>query len=255
MTSENKNLPALHSHKTNIELPTLAAGLVHEVRNPLAAIHMHLQLLENYVQEVDNTELRNKIQQKILIVKDEIINLNQTLNSFFSLLQPKKQKQEQSFGLDILIEQIVTLLKPQLNRENIQIHFEGDKIKKIEYWDQSFLRQIILNLVLNAVQAFKKCSDQKREAHIYINTKKHEKLIYIRISDNGPGISKGVQEKMFDAFYSTKQESGGSGLGLTLVQHMIRNMGAQLQVESKTGQGTSFTIILDKTKSNQKLLK
>ena len=245
MKSADSNLPTLYNAKPSSELPMIAAALVHEVRNPLAAIHMHLQLLQSYVEEVEKQSLRNKLNGKISIIQGEILNLNRTLSSFFTLLQPGDPKEPQSFNLDSLLEQIVCLLEPQALRDDVQIHFKASGLKDIDKWDPSFVRQIVFNLLLNAIQAFRNSSDFSRERHIHVGTRKDKDTIYIEVRDNGPGIPKEVQEKMFDAFYTTRLKQKGSGLGLTLVQRMLSAMGARLEVQSQKNKGTAFLVCLD----------
>ena len=242
--SADNTLPAVYNAEPSSELPTIAAGLVHEVKNPLAAIHMHLQLLQGYVEGVENQGLREKLNDKISIIQDEILNLNRTLSSFFTLLQPGSPKEIQSFNLDSLLEQIVRLLEPQAARDDIQIHFKASGLPNLDRWDPSFIRQIVFNLLLNAIQAFKNVSNFSKEKRIYVSARKNKDTIYIEVRDNGPGIPKEVQEKMFDAFYTTRKQKG-SGLGLTLVQRMLSVMGARLEVQSQKSKGTAFLVCLE----------
>ena len=229
------------------------AGLVHEVKNPLAAIHMHLQLLQAYAEEVEDKELRNKLNDKISIIQDEILNLNRTLGGFFTLLRPGSPKEIQSFNLDALLEQIVRLLEPQARRDDIQIEFKESGLGDLDRWDPSFIRQIVFNLLLNAIQAFKNVSDFSKEKCIHVSAREDKGTIYIEVRDNGPGIPKEVQEKIFDAFYTTRKQKGG-GLGLTLVQHMLRAMGARLELQSQSNKGTAFLVCLEQSEKNDKLL-
>ena len=233
------------------ELPEFVAGLVHEVKNPLAAIHLHLQLLQNYVGEVQEEKLRNKINDKIVLIQDEILNLNQTLHSFLSVMQAQTQNNIYNFELDDLLEQIVKLLEPQLKRDDIQIVFEKSKLAKIRQFNPALIRQIILNLILNAIQAFKNLNEasKNKEKFIWLSSGIYKASIYVEIKDNGPGISKDVQEKMFDAFYTTHKKRSG-GLGLTLVQHIIESIGARLEVQSETGKGARFIVWLNNNSNN-----
>ena len=240
--SENKNLPTLYGTSPSSDLPALAAGLIHEVKNPLAAVHLHLQLLQEYLSEVEENAIREKLEAKVTLIKNEIQNLNQTLHSFFTLLKPNLHKKNKAFDLGIVIEDVIHLLEPQTEKKGISIDFHHAKIDKVYHLDLSFIRQIILNLLLNAIQSFENLQDPKRKKWIRIMTGKKKGWIYIEISDNGTGISEAVQERMFEPFYSTKKEKG-SGLGLTLVQKMLTSMGGRLEVQSKMEQGTSFLIL------------
>ncbi len=244
-TSVTSALPLVPSRQGQLALPPLAAGLVHEIKNPLAAIHMHLQLLQNYAEEVGEEQLRLKLNTKISLIQDEILSLNRTLHSFFSLLKPQQNASKKNYHLDQLLEEIVHLLEPQCTRAGIEVRFHKSGLSKCTQGDPVFLRQIVLNFMLNAIQAFEDSDFQStgRAPYIDLIAEQRQGKLYIEVRDNGPGISPEVQEKIFDAFYSTRKSKGG-GLGLTIAQKMIVAMGARLEVKSKSHEGTAFIVIL-----------
>ena len=245
-TSDYKlNLPRVQNNIPHPDLPTLSAGLIHEIRNPLAAIHLHLQLLENYSQEIQQEGLRDKLAKKISTIEAEVINLNNMLQGFFTLFKSEATQSIESFDFNKLIEQVVEILKPQAGKKNIQIIFDRNKTQlsqeKLKNINPSFLRQILFNLVLNAIQAFK--DNQSKEYFVRLEVEKSNKYLYIEVIDNASGISPDVQKKIFDAFYTTGKKKG-SGLGLTLVMEMLKSMNGQLEVESELDKGSRFKIIL-----------
>ncbi len=253
-TSEAKLLTALEHKTPSSELPSLAAGLVHEVKNPLAAIHMHLQLLENYLGDVEDESLQNKLKDKVSLIQNEIVKLNQTLHGFFTILHPRSTNDNQDYNLDLLVEEVIRLLNPQALRENVRILFQKGMRQNRQKGDSSFLRQIILNLILNAIQALKNSQPESKERYIHISTSQKDGLISIRVKDNGPGIPEDVQKKMFEAFYTTNSDKKGHGLGLTLVQRMVASLGGHLEVESQADEGSCFTVILKQSQTSPKLL-
>ncbi len=227
------------------ELPSLAAAFVHEVRNPLAAIHMHLQLLENYVQEVNEKNLQEKIQNKVSFIKGEISRLDQTLHNFISLIRPRQLLPSESFDLNEIVQEVVNLLTPQAREENITIEFKAGNFSKISHLDPIMIRQIVLNLLLNSLQAFQNETDTFKDRKIDVITGEQKNLIFIEISDNGPGIAAEVQRHMFEPFYSTRKGKG-SGLGLAIVKKMISSMKGHLQVHSEVNQGATFIVLFQK---------
>ncbi len=236
------NLPAPVEWVHPSDLPAVAAGLVHEVKNPLAAMHMHLQLLEGYITEVTDPELREKMNRKVGVLKREITNLNQSLQDFIRLIRAEKNQALPTVDFSQVVGDVVGFLEPQASREGVEIQFLPGKIDEPVRVDRSFVRQIVMNLVLNSIQAFEKCERPEGERRVTVTTGMRRPFFFVRVSDNGPGIPEDLQNRIFDPFYSTKER--GSGLGLALVQRMIAAMGGHVEVESRPGEGTDFTVLL-----------
>lgn len=239
MNKEKNEIAVQNLFKSDLtasELPIMAAGLVHEVKNPLAAIHLQLQLLESYMHEVDDDQLREKMLAKVKMIRNEILSLNNTLQDFVRMI--RQEKSQGGTGLDIndLIADIIRLLEPQARNDNIRIELNKSHVN-VQRVDPTFIKQITINLILNAIQAL--AESDRTDRIISISTGMFEKEGFIRISDNGPGISPDVQEKIFQPFYSTREE--GSGLGLAIVKKMVSEMGGRMEMETGPG-GTSFTV-------------
>ncbi|MCB1307506.1 MAG: HAMP domain-containing histidine kinase [Leptospiraceae bacterium] len=239
----NEKLPAAVSELQNDagELPALAAGLVHEIKNPLGAIHLHLQLLEGYAGDIDDADLRGKVQGKIAVIKREILGLNRTLHNFFNLIRQQKSDVPESVDLNAVLHDVVSLIEPQALREGIDLRFEPEDVFPLRKVDPAFIKQIAINLVLNSIRAFDESPRPMEERVIRVRSGTQKSFAYFLVSDNGPGIPANVQAKMFEPFYSTR-EGKGSGLGLTLVRKMVQEMGAHLEVHSTPEQGTTFAI-------------
>ena len=251
------------------DLPILVAGLVHETRNPLAAMHLHLQLLDNYTRELQDPLLKEKITTKIILLQTEIKRLNQTLTNFSKFqidpdpikatpISHRKEDEDQKkvtakrtnspFSLNTIVKEILDLLEPQIKEANIKTILRFGKIEIIQGMELSFVRQIVLNLLLNSIQALYSYKLQM-EPSIEIVTAERNNLIYIIIRDNGPGISEEKKDKIFQLFYSTKKNVESkeiSGLGLYLVYKILALLNGRLELDSKKGKGTSFTIVLQR---------
>jgi signal transduction histidine kinase len=250
-TSENnENLPAIaglnYQDTIASELPVLAAALVHEIKNPLAAIHLHLQLLESYVSEVDDGDLRNRMAGKVQIIKKEILSLNQILQDFFRLIRPSVSEKEVRVNLNDLLSEITDFLDPQAIREGIDLQFIPGSIPEITNTDISFIKQVAINLIINAIQALQKSDRPMEERKIAVRTGIHHSSVFFSVTDNGPGISDEVVNRIFDPFFTTRKE--GSGLGLALVKKMINELGGRVEVSSSQGEGTTFMIIFGSPK-------
>lgn len=227
---------------TKDDLPALAAGMVHEVKNPLAAIHLHLQLLEGYASEIHETDTREKIQKKVGIIKKEILNLNRTLMEMIRLIKPQPVEKEVAFDINGLIAEIVEFLEVQALREGIDLHFKSQPLPQLPSVDPVFIKQIVMNLILNSIQAFQESDIPPEKRKLTVATGLKDQAVFISVSDNGPGIPDDVQQKIFEPFFSTKKE--GSGLGLTLVRRMVQEMGGRIEIRSAPNQGTRCTIFL-----------
>ncbi len=246
-TSDNKkNLPAITgiNYQDTIadDLPAMAAGLVHEIKNPLAAIHLHLQLLENHIREVEDEALREKMGDRVSIIKKQILGINQILQDFFRLIRPQQTEKEIAVDINAIISEIISFLEPQALREGIDLQYNPGTIEKIFNSDSSFIKQVAINLILNAIQAFQKSEIPMEDRKIIVSTGSSGASIFFRVDDNGPGIPQEKLDQIFEPFFSTKKE--GSGLGLALVKKMITELGGRVDVKSIPGKGTSFNVIL-----------
>ncbi|MCS7205978.1 MAG: ATP-binding protein [Leptospiraceae bacterium] len=227
------------SNIQNEALPVLAAGLAHEVKNPLSAIHLHLQLLENQIQLVENPSLREAMLKRVEIIKKEILSLNRLLQEFIKIIRAEKRNFT-LLELNELIPSIVSLLKPQADKVQASIYFYPGRLPAHFEIDPLFVKQILINLIINSIQAFYTDKDATKKRKIEISTGIENELPYIRVADNGPGIPSSIQGRIFEPFFTTKQD--GSGLGLALVKKMVEEMGGEIDFVSKEGEGTVFTI-------------
>ncbi|MBW7857205.1 MAG: HAMP domain-containing histidine kinase [Leptonema sp. (in: Bacteria)] len=219
-------------------LSVLAAGMVHEVKNPLSAIHLHLQLLENQILQVENDELRDQMHHRVDVIKHEILGLNQTLQEFIQLIRSETQPIAQT-GLNQIVESVVELLRPQIERQQIQLILQLGGLPQSAQIDSSFLRQVLINLLLNSIQSFEDIHDN-RDRRITITTGEELAGFFLQVEDNGSGIQPEDQEKIFEPFYTTK--ATGSGLGLSLVRKMMIEMGGHVDLVSTPNKGTRFTL-------------
>ncbi len=237
------SLPALQGNLVEpADLPAVAAGLVHEVKNPLAAIHLHLQLLEGYVDEIKTAGLKDKIQDKVHFIKGEIQSLNDSLQDFIRLIRSETKAMLMDVDFNALIGDIVEFLEPQALREGIDIQFHPGMTDESIRMDAAFVKQIVMNLIINSIQAFEKSDTPFEGRNIDIHTGREGPFTFVRVRDNGPGIPDEIRSRIFDSFYSTKEK--GSGLGLSLVKRMIGAMGGHLELHTEPGKGTEFTVLL-----------
>ncbi len=215
----------------------LAAGAAHEIRNPLTSIRSTIQ----YVQK----DIENPVKAKMTLeLLDEVDRINEIINGLLSFSNPDKLKPEK-VNLQHLINQTVLLIKNTAKKKNCEIalHYSTEKEELVA--DSSQLKQVFLNIVMNAIQAVQ--DSGRVDIIVDFNDKEEEGYnidgeYLIRFIDNGIGISDENMEKMFDPFYTTKDD--GTGLGLSISYGIIIKHGGDIKVESELGKGAEIKVKL-----------
>ncbi len=216
------------------EMGDLAAGVAHEIRNPLNAISIAAQrLLAEFVPVENNAEFETFARQ----IKSEADRLNAIVTRFLSLAKGDK-KPGDNFELGSMIEGTIGFLRPELEKKKIEIRTDMKSGIRLEGSADHF-KQAIINLVKNAAEA---CPTDG--GLIEINLKKFESTVQLTIRDNGSGISEEARNKIFNPYYSTKKD--GTGLGLSIVHQVIEEFKGEIRVVAPTGGGTEFVIQIPK---------
>jgi two-component system, NtrC family, sensor histidine kinase PilS len=215
----------------------LSASIAHEIRNPLASISGSVEILN---QELNLDGQNRKLMD--LIVK-EAGRLSNILNDFLIYARVKPPAFSK-VEINRLVSDVIELSKQHpSNDKNIKIMSESDDTTVYTAGDEEQLRQILINLIVNAMDSI---GDNGGNIRVYIegNSTLHSDQVIISVHDDGPGFAPEIREKMFTPFFSTKKE--GTGLGLAIVKRLIDNMGGKIWVESSTQGGTRFKFVLIK---------
>jgi two-component system, sporulation sensor kinase E len=211
----------------------LSAGLAHEIRNPLTPIMGFVHLLEKYYSD-DTTKMY------LTIIAEELQRVNQLVTNFVLTSKPDapSKKNTNVFGL---IEQTVLFLKSEVALKNIQIKVFNLLSKAHDLCiDVNQIKQVLINLIQNAMDA------TPSGGKIYVEALEDAEGIFIKIKDSGKGISNEQQEQLFSPFFSTKED--GVGLGLYVCERIIKSHHGRIIVDSKLGEGSTFTVYLPFTK-------
>jgi signal transduction histidine kinase len=198
---------------------TLAAGLSHEIRNPLNAAALQLTVLERRLKKVAG--LPESIFEPLSLVQSEIARLNKVLEEFLQFARPR----ELAFArvdVDAVVGAVVHLLEPQAAGANVRLERRGTQAPPIN-GDAGQLQRALLNLVLNAIQA------APTGGWVRVETDTASDETVITISDSGAGVPEPLRERIFEPFFTTKE--GGSGLGLPLVHSIVQQHGGTLSLE------------------------
>ncbi len=212
----------------------LAAGIAHEIGNPLNSLTIHLKLIEKTLPKLPPQD-RKKIEPSLQAAQDETTRLDQIVRNFLKVARRKPLRFELA-QINELISKTVAFLKPELKASKIRVREELDKRIPLFLLDPERIHQVFLNIIKNAVHAMPKGGSLR------IQTELREKLCLIQFQDTGVGIADESIPKIFEAYYTTKEE--GSGLGLMIVYQIIREHGGRIEVASKKDSGTTFTIVL-----------
>lgn len=226
-------------------LTNLAASVAHEIKNPLGAISIHIQLLQKSVAKARSSGgvlPDEKFLEKYLdIVNEEIDNLNKIVVDFLFAVRPVSAKLELLCPSDIL-KSLAEFLKPEYEAENIQLDIELDAEKTKLLLDEKLFREVIVNLSQNAIYAIKENSANISRGQFKIKAFVKDDKYLIELSDNGCGMTEETASKIFEPYYTTK--ASGTGLGLTTVYKIIKEFSGDITVKSAEGKGTVFCISL-----------
>lgn len=230
-------------------LGAMAAGLAHEIKNPLGAIKGAAQLLEGSPPNDPNST------EFVGIILEEVDRLNRVVGSFLAYARPHAGNPV-PLDINAAVRRTVQILSSQQTND-VDIHLElADNLPRVKI-DPEQLRQVLMNLVQNAIQAMDgrgrvtlgtanrrrgRTTWGGRESERGPSSRPDDEVVEISVRDTGPGISQKVMKNLFVPFFTTKEQ--GTGLGLAISQSIVRNAGGLIDVQSQSGSGTRFIIVL-----------
>ena len=213
-------------------LAHLAAGLAHEIRNPLHSIRINASVVEQYLDAPERE--RQAVAESLETIKGETHRLADLLNNYLGMVRPEKE----SDVVDVreLCRRVVQLVDYSARKSQIRIRLEGDEAPPLVRGIPDRLQQAILNLVLNAIQAM------PQGGVLSLGATLANGYVRLTVSDTGAGIPTAVADDVFEAGVTTKP--GGTGLGLSLVRLIAESHGGRVSYRSTPGEGTSFILDL-----------
>ena len=226
-----KTLQSLVSYSAKLTaLGRLTSGVAHEVKNPLNAMAIHLELLKDQLHASPEG-----IQDSLQVIESEIRRLDRVVQGFLKFVRPQELSLTPT-DLNRLVEEVVGLLRMEWEAAGIQFELRLDQALPPLGMDEELIRQALLNVVLNACQAM------PRGGWIRVTSFQQGGLVCVRIADEGVGIPPEELDKIFRLYYTTKPE--GSGVGLSLVYRTMQLHDGEVRVASEVGRGTTVSLFL-----------
>jgi two-component system, NtrC family, sensor kinase len=220
-------------------LGTMAVGVAHEINNPLAIIHEAADWMRLLLRRRDlvNMPLRSDFEKALEKIDTGV---ERTKNITHQLLGSVKKADMAAYksDLSVLVDESVELANKEALKKNISISIKKNDGDKIIWSDPYQIRQVLLNLLTNAVHA------TKPEGEITVSIEDAGEEVYLKVRDTGQGIPKENLDKIFEPFFSTKSPGKGTGLGLYVTRRIVENLGGSIDCQSRYGQGTEFRVKL-----------
>ena len=216
------------------ELGTLTGGLAHEIKNPLSTIQLNLQLLAEDIPP--DTPASTRLISRLNTVQKEAGRLRDILDDFLRFAG-RIELVRKPIEINAMLEELADFFSPQALLQRVQVRLRPSDGPMTAAIDERLLKQAVLNLMINALQAI---GDQPGE--ILLGARKDNGRVLIDVTDTGRGMNEEQIRRIFDAYYSTKR--GGIGLGLAISRRIVDEHGGTINVSSEIGKGSSFTIEL-----------
>ena len=235
ITFFNRFKEEFRKNESLAQMTTMAAGVAHEIKNPLASISIYLQLMDKMM-EKNGSMTREEAKKYLDVVSEEVDRINKIAVDFLFAVKPMKVNLA-ICNVNDIVKKTVDVVGAELKDKKIALkqHLAVSLPKVLA--DSTLIQQSLLNLVKNAMQAM---PESRKDPQITISTFMESDLVKISVSDNGCGMSEEQMSKIFEPYYTTK--SSGTGLGLTVLFKIMKQHDGDVTVRSTLGSGSEFTL-------------
>jgi PAS domain S-box-containing protein len=234
VTEKRSKEARLRRAESLASLTTLAAGVAHEIKNPLGSMGIHLQLIQKKIAGKDCIEAKD-IDQHLGVINEEVDRLNRIVVDFLFAVKPMDTVLEDG-DVNRVIEELLQFVHPELDQAGVTIDAHLSPALPLLRIDARYIKQALLNLIKNAVAAM------PGGGVLRIESLRSGDEVLVRIADTGTGIPEEIMDKIFEPYFTTKPF--GTGLGLTIVFKIVKEHFGDISVTSRVGEGTTVTLAL-----------
>ena len=211
----------------------LAGGVAHEIGNPLNSINIHLQLIKRQLGKLDESAVAEKIGKSVEVCANEVDRLDGIITHFLQAIRPQ-DPDFQDIDIFELLEEVLNVQASEMEDLGIQVDVVVEERPPVILGDRNQLKQVLFNVIKNAMEAM------DRGGELRVTSRGDDEFVYLYLADTGVGIKGENMARVFDPYYTTKES--GSGLGMMIVQRIMREHGGQIGLDSKPDEGTVVTL-------------
>ena len=211
----------------------LAAGVAHELGNPLNSLTIHLQLIERKLKKLAKQPDATNLAESLQVCQGEVERLDGIITHFLKAIRPQKLELNELDLLE-LVEDVLRVQEAELSNRKLEVKVEVNDDLPTILGDRDQIKQAFFNLTKNAMEAM------QPSGSLRILARCDDDYVYLQFVDNGSGISEEDLSKVFQAYYTTKEE--GHGLGMMIVERIMREHGGHINIESRKEAGTAITL-------------
>jgi len=235
ITFFNRFKEEFRKNESLAQMTTMAAGVAHEIKNPLASISIYLQLMDKMM-EKNGSMTREEAKKYLDVVSEEVDRINKIAVDFLFAVKPMKVNLA-ICNVNDIVKKTVSVVAAELEQKGIALNLHlAVSLPKV-LADCTLIQQSILNLINNAMQAM---PEDRKDPTITVSTFMEDDMVKICVADNGCGMTEEQMSKIFEPYYTTK--SSGTGLGLTVLFKIMKQHEGDVTVHSTPGKGSEFTL-------------
>lgn len=232
VTKDRQSTEARIQDERTSSILLLAAGVAHELGNPLNSLTIHLQLIERKLKKLKGSPETDALADSVRICRDEVTRLDGIISNFLEAIRPQPPDLTETNLNDVLAE-VLRFQQRELADRGVVVEAETGEVAPIMA-DRNQLKQVFFNITKNAMEAM------RPGGRLHIKSRADDDSVFLLFGDSGSGIKQDDLVRMFQPYHTTKP--GGHGLGLMIAQRIMRDHGGQIGLESKEGVGTVVTL-------------